>query len=174
MCFSTQRVSNAHSTARPPSYLQGLMAGPHHTAQLQCNAMQCNATWFSDLRGYYILGNNHQSSEINATKCPLAATVPLSYSMTPADSCTVVVTDRQSQSSPQATEDDWRPPAMVGCEFFVFLQPSNLSIQKVHAECITTHVRLYRCIDLHMQVARGIPMRILHVGRRSGVQVGLS
>ena len=140
MCFSTQRVSNAHSTARPPSYLQGLMASPHHTAQLRCNAMQCNATWCSDLRGYYILGNNHQSSGLMRPNALLAATVPLSYSMTPANSCTVFVTDRHSQSSLQATEDDWRPPAMVGCESFVFLQPSNLSIQKVHAECITTHV----------------------------------
>lgn len=59
---------------------------------------------------------------------------------------------------------------MVGCEFFVFLQPSNLSIQKVHAECITTHVVSIAASTC----ARGIPMRILHVGRRSGVQVGLS
>lgn len=63
---------------------------------------------------------------------------------------------------------------MLGCEFFVFLQPANLSIQKVHAEGIMTHVVSIAASTLHMQVARGIPMRILHVGRRSGVQVGLS
>ena len=62
----------------------------------------------------------------------------------------------------------------LAASFFVFLQSSNLSIQKVHAECITTHVVSIAAPTLHMQVARGIPMRILHVGRRSGVQVGLS
>lgn len=61
-CASPHSECQMHILQLVLHLIYGLMASPHHTAKLQCNAMQCNATWFSDLRGYYILGNNHQSS----------------------------------------------------------------------------------------------------------------
>lgn len=57
------------------------------------------------------------------------------------------MTDRQSQSSLQATEDDWRPPAMLGCEFLrlsaIFKLIDTESACGMHYDAC----RLYRCTD---------------------------